>query len=164
MAMQSTHELFIHELQDMYDAEHKISGILNQQIQETQDEEIKNRLATHLQETQKQTKNLEKCFQDLSESPQPSPCFAMDGIKKEHDAFLKENPSPDVLTLFNIGAANKVEFYEIASYEGLIDKSTVMGHNTCTRLLRENLDQEKAMAESLTLFSRTLEKDMAQPM
>ena len=81
-------------------------------------------------------------------------------MKQEHDAFLKEQPAANVLTMFNVGGASKTEHYEIASYRGLIEQATLMGQTQCAQLLRQNLHQEEAMAHKLEGISRQLGQQM----
>ncbi len=161
MPMKSAQELFLHELADMYDAEQRIAQMLPTQAKETDNPEIKKALEVHLDETRQQIKNLEQCFEALGTKAQRSACFAVEGISKEHDAFLKEKPSPELLTMFNLSGTVKTEHYEIASYLGLIDAANFMGQQKCAKLLQQNLDQEEAMAERATLYARELGKQMA---
>jgi ferritin-like metal-binding protein YciE len=154
--MQGVKDLFIHELGDIFDAEQKITQILPVMAQETPDPEIKKTLEQHLVETKQQITNLEECFQILGVKPTRTACFAIDGLKKEHDAFVNEHPSTDVLTMFNLDGAAKTEHYEMASYQGLIERANSMGQKKCAELLHQNLMQEEAMAKRVVLFAREL--------
>jgi ferritin-like metal-binding protein YciE len=81
-------------------------------------------------------------------------------MKKEHDSFLKEDPTAEILTMFDLGGASKTEHYEIASYKGLIEKATLMGQQACVNLLQENLKQEEAMAKKVEQISKQLGQQM----
>jgi ferritin-like metal-binding protein YciE len=162
--MQGVKDLFIHELGDIFDAEQRIVQILPVMAQETPDPEIKKTLEQHLDETKQQINNLEQCFQVLGTKPTRTACFAIEGLKKEHDSFINEHPSSEVLTMFNLDGAAKTEHYEIASYQGLIDRANFMGQKKCAELLHQNLMQEEAMAQRVVLFSRELsQKACANP-
>ncbi len=84
------------------------------------------------------------------------------GLKQEHDTFLKENPSEDILSMFDLGGASKTEYYEMASYKGLIEKATMMGQQQVCQLLQPNLQQEEAMAKKVEQLSRQLGKQLIQ--
>ncbi len=156
MAMHSPKDLFIHELADIFDAEQKLSKILPTLAQQSNHDEVKQAFEQHEQETLLQISNLEQCFHALGVTPETSPCLAVAGMKAEHDSFMKEKPSADVLTMFNLGAGAKSEYYEIASYKGLIDQATLLGQMQCVQLLEQNLKQEEAMAEKVQQLSHKL--------
>ena len=164
MAISSPMQLFVHELSDMYDAEQKISKMLPLMAKECENSQVKSAFEQHEQETLHQIQNLDQCFQALGAKPQKAPCAAIAGLKQEHDSFLKEDPSQEILTMFDLGGACKTEYYEIASYKGLIEKATLMGQQGCVNLLQENLRQEEVMAQRVEQISHQLGKQMAKSM
>src|SRR5436305_1933044 len=165
MAISSPMELFVHELSDIYDAEQKIAKMLPLMAKECENSQVKSAFEQHEQETLHQIQNLDQCFQTLGAKPQKAPCAAIAGLKQEHDSFLKEEaPSQEILTMFDLGGASKTEYYEIASYKGLIEKANQMGQQGCVHLLQENLRQEEAMAKKVEQISRQLSQQMVKSM
>ena len=164
MAMKTPKELFLHELSDLYDAEQKIAKMLPSLAKECEDAQVRNAFEQHEQETLHQIQNLEQCFQALGTKPMNAPCTAIAGMKQEHDSFLKESPSKEVLMMFDLGGASKTEYYEIASYKGLIEKANLMGQKQCVQLLQQNLSQEEAMAKRVALLSKELGQQMIPQM
>lgn len=164
MAMKKPQELFLHELSDMYDAEQRIAKILPEMAKESNNAQVRQALEQHEQETQQQIRNLEQCFQILSSKPEKATCAAVAGMKQEHDSFLKEQPSDEILVMFNLGGAAKTEYYEMASYKGLIEKATLMGEKQVAQLLQQNLQQEEAMAKKVEQTSRQLGQQMIKSM
>jgi ferritin-like metal-binding protein YciE len=160
MTMKSPQELFVHELSDMYDAERRIVKMLPLLANEVDNSQVKTAFEQHEQETQHQIQNLERCFNILGVKPLKASCEAIGGLKEEHDTFLKENPSKDILTMFDLGGASKTEYYEMASYKGLVEKATLMGQQECVRLLQENLQQEERMAQRVEQISHQLGQQM----
>jgi len=154
--MQNSKDLFMHEMSDMYDAEQRIFQMLPLLAQECSNTQVKSALQLHEQETRQHVLNLEQCFQFLDAQPDRSACYVVAGLKQEHDAFLKEKPTGDVLEMFDLGAASKTEAYEIASYKGLIKKAHMMGQTQCVQLLQQNLSQEEAMAQRVENISQQL--------
>ncbi len=162
MSMNTPKELFMHEISDIYDAEQKILKMLPQLAQEAGSPQVRDAFQMHEQETRQQVTNLEQCFQLLGGQPDKTNCYAIAGLKQEHDTFMKENPSANVLTLFDVGAGCKTEHYEIACYQGLIEKASLMGQQKCVQLLQQNLQQEQAMSQRLTAISKQLGQQMMQ--
>jgi ferritin-like metal-binding protein YciE len=56
---------------------------------------------------------------------------------------MREKPTEELLEFFNVGAAQKVERYEITSYESLIDMADKLGLTEAVGLLEENLREEE---------------------
>ncbi len=161
MAMHSPKDLFIHELSSIFDAEQKLSKILTTLAQQSNHDEVKQAFELHEAETLQQISNLEQCFHALGITPETSPSQVVASMKAEHDSFIKEKPSADILTLYNLGAGAKSEHFEIASYKGLIEQATLMGQMQCVQLLEQNLKQEEAMAEKVAQLSHKIGLEMA---
>src|SRR5258708_31046040 len=116
---------------------------------EAQDPDIKKAFEQHLTETKQQINNIEQCFKVFGERPTTFPCFAIDGLKKEHDNFVREQPSAEILSMFDLEAAVKTEHYEIASYQGLIDTAVTLGQQQGPNLSNQTFDQEKFWPEKI---------------
>ncbi len=162
MAIQNVQQLFVHELGDIYDAEQRILQMLPQMANEASDGQVKSAFQYHEQQTRQHVKNLEQCFQILGEQPKRTSCQAIAGLKQEHDSFMKESPSAEMLTMFDLGGAAKTEHYEIASYQGLIEKANLLGKKDCVQLLQQNLSQEEEMAQKINQISKQMGKQVAQ--
>ncbi len=164
MAMQTPQDLFLHDLGDIYDAENRILQILPTLAQESSDPQAQQAYQRHLQETQQQIQNLNQCFQILGVQPMREACYAVQGLKQEHDAFLQVQPTSQIITMFDLGAASKTEYYEIASYAGLIAKAQLMGQQQVAALLQQNLQQEQNMAQTVAQISQRLGQQQAPQM
>lgn len=144
MSMTEPRELFVHELKDVYFAENVLTKALPTMIEEASDPELVKGLKQHLQETRQQVANLEQVFESLGRKAEGERCPGIEGIKAEHDEFMKqESPSPEISDMFLTGAAARTEHYEIAAYTGLIAMARGLGERECADLLDENLRQEK---------------------
>ena len=155
--MQTGHELFIHEMQDMLDAENKLVEALGKQAEESANEQLKRAFEAHQKQTEKQVERLEQAFESMGESVEETECKGIKGLLEEHDHFKEEeDPAPDILDIFNVGAASKVERYEISAYEGLVRMARMMGHTKAERLLNQNLKEEQATLKKMEAFSKKL--------
>ena len=70
----------------------------------------------------------------------------------------KEQPSPEILEMANLGAAAKTEHYEMAMYTALVQMAKDLGETDAAQLLQDNLDQEKEMAVRVETLARELGK------
>jgi len=149
MAMQTIEELFEHELQDIYSAEQSLLEALEQMAQESSDREIKRGFTQHRKETQAQIKRLEKIYRSLGQKPESGSCPGVEGLIKEKKLFMREKPSSELLEFYNIGAAQKVERYEITAYESLVDMAEKLGMSDVVDLLEQNLQEEETALNRL---------------
>jgi ferritin-like metal-binding protein YciE len=136
MSMETPRDLFLHELSDTYSAEQVILEMIPKLVDEAEDRDLQAALKQHEKETRQQIKNLDQAFKLLGEQPEEMTCFGAEGLKKEHDSFVKEKPSAEVMTLFIAGAAGKTEHYEIESYTGLATSFSPirMSPSSCRRI------------------------------
>jgi ferritin-like metal-binding protein YciE len=149
MAVSTIEELFEHELKDMYGGETSLLDALEQMAAESEDREIKKGFQQHRKETQGQLKRIEKIFKILGKKAEAETCAGIEGLIKEKKTFMKERPTEDLLEFYNIGAAQKVERYEITSYENLIDMADKLGLTDAVELLEQNLQEEEATLNKL---------------
>jgi ferritin-like metal-binding protein YciE len=157
--MSDPRELFLHELGDVLYAENVLVKALPKLAEEATDEQLRAGFEAHLEETKQHVKNVEKAFATLGEKPKAEKCPGIDGIKAEHDKFMKdEQPSAQICDMFLTGAGARAEHYEIAAYSGLVTSAEALGETDVAQLLQENLRQEKATLEKLETISQRLAK------
>ena len=149
MAVSTIEELFEHELKDIYGGETSLLNALEQMANESEDREIKKGFQQHRKETQGQLKRIEKIFKILGKKPEAETCAGIEGLIKEKKTFMKERPTEDLLEFYNIGAAQKVERYEITTYENLIDMADKLGLSDAVELLEQNLQEEETTLNKL---------------
>jgi ferritin-like metal-binding protein YciE len=157
--MQTAHELFLHELSDVLDAERKILDALEEQAGESSRPDLQKAFESHRQQTERQIQRLEQAFESLEEEPQDAECKGIEGLIAEHDEFKEEDPSEDLVDIFNAGAACKVEHYEIAAYTALINMAQQMGHTKAVKLLNQNLKEEQQTLKKMEGFIKKLKPE-----
>jgi ferritin-like metal-binding protein YciE len=159
--MTSPKQLFVHELQDVYYAEKTLTNVLPKLAAEASDRELTRAFQSHLKETQKHVANLDKVFRNLGERAQGHPCPGIDGIKEEHDDFMREHQTTQTLSdVFLTGAASRTEHYEIAAYTSLIEQARALGERDSVKLLQANLKQEKDALKKVESISKRILKGM----
>jgi len=155
-------DLFLHELGDIMYVEQKLSTeVLPKLISEVTDDEFRDALEQHLEQTKRHLANVEKVFDELGESPQAEECIGFEGLKSEHDKLLSE-ASPDLVDSIDLGAAARTECYEIAAYEGLRRMAKAMGEDKAVDLLDRNLEEEKDALKMVEKIATRVSKESAQ--
>jgi ferritin-like metal-binding protein YciE len=116
----------------------------------------------HRRETQGQIKRIEKIFKSMGQKPQAVTCAGLEGLIKEKKLFMREKPSEELLEFYNIGAAQKVERYEITAYENLIDMAEKLGMGDAVELLEETLQEEETTLNKLKAIASEFEVEIEE--
>ena len=148
--MKTLSELLVHELKDLYDAEHQLTKALPKMIDATKSSELKTAFKDHLKETQTHIERLELVFEQLGEKPARTTCDGMKGLLKEGEMILEEEMDPVVRDAALIGAAQRVEHYEMAGYGTARTFAMVLGHHDAAHLLQQTLDNEEVTDKKLS--------------
>ena len=105
---------------------------------------------------------LEQIFEQLGEEPEEEECKGLSGLLEELETFTQEqDPSEDILDVVSIGAASKVESYEICAYESLIGLAQDMGHTKAVKLLQQNLKEEEQTLKKMQGLSRKIKPEQS---
>ena len=67
--------LYLHEIKDLYDAEHQITEALPKMAERASDDDLKKAFRNHLQETRGQIERLETVFEKLGQKPERTTSF-----------------------------------------------------------------------------------------
>jgi ferritin-like metal-binding protein YciE len=152
--MKTLKDLFLDELKDMYDAEHRIIKALPKLAKAATCEKLKAAFLSHLEETEGQVTKLEKVFQAFGEKPEAKKCKATVGLLEEGDEIASDNKGEPTINAALISAGQKVEHYEIASYGCLHEWAGLLENRQAASLIKEILDQEKAADKKLMELAR----------
>jgi ferritin-like metal-binding protein YciE len=144
-------QLFVEELQDLYDAEKQLTRALPKVAKAANDEELGEAMREHLDVTKGHVERLEQAFESLDLKAKSKPCAGMKGIVSESSEAIqeKQNDSEGVLDIAITGGARRVEHYEIAGYTAAIDMARELGHEDVAGLLEETLQEEQEADEKL---------------
>jgi ferritin-like metal-binding protein YciE len=133
----------------MYDAEKQLTKALPKMAKAASSEELRAAFESHLEETRGHIDRLEQVFEQLDEPVKGKHCDGIAGIIEEGKSMMEEKLDDTTMDAALIGAGQKAEHYEMASYGTLIAGAQGMGHNEAAMLLQETLDEEKAADEKL---------------
>ncbi len=142
--------LFEDELRDVYDAEKQILKALPKIIKATSNDELREALSSHLEETRGQVERLEQAFESLELKPKGKHCSGMAGILEEGSDLLEEDGDEAVLDAAFIAGCQRVEHYEITAYGTLMAWAKLLGYRDAFNLLKANEQEEKAADAKLS--------------
>ncbi|TWB13886.1 ferritin-like metal-binding protein YciE [Nitrospirillum amazonense] len=153
--IETMNDLFVHQLKDIYYAEKRILKALPDMIEKATNPELKQGFQTHLRETEGQIQRLEQVFRQHGVEPEAVKCPAIDGIIDETDDIAGDVDDKQVLDAALVAAGQAVEHYEISRYGTLVTWAKLLGRDDCAALLYQNLEEEKATDEKLTMLAKS---------
>ena len=153
MAEKTLHDAFIDELRDTYDAEKQLIKALPKLAKAASSAKLRQAFESHLNQTRRQVKRLEKAFASLDERPRGKHCDGMAGIIKEGNSILEEGLDEMALDAALVAAGQRAEHYEMAAYGTLVAWAKVMGHSEAALQLQMNLDEEGAADQKLSVLA-----------
>jgi ferritin-like metal-binding protein YciE len=153
MSVSSLHDLFVHDLEDVYYAENELLDALSKLAEQTDDEEIAQAFRDHREETEGHVDRLDQVFEKLGQEPEREECEGIEGLITEHEEFLEMDSDQDVLDLHNLVAAQKTEHYEIAAYGNLAVIADRLGEDEIGDILHETLEEEEAALDKVATLT-----------
>ena len=148
--MNSIEKLLYEELKDIYDAEKQLTKALPKMVKAAQSEELREALQEHLSVTEEQVTRLESVFDLIGQPAKGKTCEGMKGLIEEGKEAMEEYEDDPLKDVAIIGAAQRVEHYEIAAYGTVRTLAEKIGNREAAELLQQTLDEEKEADERLT--------------
>lgn len=153
--LDSLDDLFVHQLEDLYDAEKRMTRALPEMRDAAGQIKLRDAFSYHLEETQSQIERLEAIFELLGKSPEREACEAMKGLLREGEKVINANGSDTVRDAALIAAAQLVEHYEIAAYGTAHTMALQLGYGEIAEQLEDTLHEEKNIDTKLTQIARS---------
>lgn len=150
MQLKSLKDLLHHELKDLYSAENQLVKALPKMAKAASNDELRAGFEKHLEETKTHVARLEDIGEQLGLSLTGHKCKAMEGLIEEGEELLSEEGEASVLDAGLIGAAQRVEHYEIAGYGTAASIANTLGLDEIAAILNETLNEEKATDQTLS--------------
>ena len=156
MSMDSLRDLYVDELKDLYNAENQLLKALPKMAKKASAPELKRAFTSHLEQTKGHVARLEQIFKGLDEKPTGKTCKAMKGLVEEGKEIIEEDGNESVLDAALIGAAQRVEHYEMAGYGVVRTFATLLGENAAAKTLQKTLDEEHLADKKLTELAEAI--------
>jgi ferritin-like metal-binding protein YciE len=155
MKFNSLHEVLTDYIRDLYNAESQLVKALPKMAKAASAPELRGAFEEHLGQTRRHVERLEQVCVDLGIKPKGKTCHAMKGLIEEGQEVISSTGDPAARDAALIGAAQKVEHYEIAAYGTARTFARVLGELAAADLLQKTLDEEKATDEKLTALAES---------
>lgn len=149
----SLNDLFIEQLEDLYDAEKRLTDALPKMAEAASADELKQAFQDHEAETRQHVQRLEQIFHRLGKSPSRETCEAMKGLIKEGEEMINAKGDDAVRDAALIAAAQRVEHYEMAGYGTLRHFAQRLGLSDVAQTLQQTLDEEGDADKRLTAIA-----------
>ena len=156
MPNQELKKLYIDELKDLYNAENQLVKALPKLARAAASNELRQGFEEHLEQTKSHVQRLERIFETLDENPKGKKCKGMEGLIEEGSEVMEEDYEGNLLDAALIGAAQRVEHYEIAGYGTVCSFAEILGETDHVSLLSETLEEEKETDEKLTELAKQI--------
>jgi ferritin-like metal-binding protein YciE len=150
MSLDSLQSLFLEELRDIYHSEKQLLVALPRMAKAAASPELEDAFTSHLKETKGHVERLERIFTEMGQAARGKRCKGMEGLVEEGKEFMQEEGEAPVIDAALIGAAQRVEHYEIAAYGCLRTYAQLLGHENAAKLLAQTLSEEEAADKKLT--------------
>ncbi|MGA9883741.1 MAG: ferritin-like domain-containing protein [Candidatus Acidiferrales bacterium] len=154
-------ELYVDELRDLYDAEHRLIKALPKMAKAADSEQLRSGFEHHLEQTKGHAERLEQIFESMGEQAKAKKCKGIEGIVSEGSELLDEDFKGAVKDAAIIASAQRVEHYEIAAYGSVRSFAEQLGETKAASLLQQTLNEEKETDAKLTQMSQTINAQAA---
>jgi ferritin-like metal-binding protein YciE len=158
-AINSLRELLIEELRDLHNAENQLVKALPKMAKAASHEELKEGFQEHLEQTREHVDRLDRCFKILGANAKGKTCHAMKGLVEEGSEAIEAKGPDAIRDAQLIGAAQRVEHYEIAAYGTARSFAQTLGETKIADLLQETLDEEGETDKKLTALAETINEE-----
>lgn len=153
MKLESLDQLLEEELKDLYSAEAQLVKALPKMAKAASNAMLRDGFLAHLEETKGQVERLNTIGNKLGLKLTGKKCKAMAGLLEEGKEILEMDGSGALIDAALIGAAQRVEHYEISGYGTARTFAEYLGHAEVAKLLEQTLQEESATDEKLTKIS-----------
>lgn len=143
MATKTMNDMLLTCMQDVYYAERQILKALPKLAKASQNEEPKNALMHHREETQGQVERLQKAFEAMGKRARGQTCEAVNGLIEEGEEIIEEYEQGPVRDAGIVACAQAVEHYEMARYGTMVAWAKAVGAEDVAQLMHETLEEEK---------------------
>ena len=162
MKVESLRDLYVEQLNDLYNAEQQLIKAIPKMAKAASSEELKAAFEDHLGKTRQHAQRIETIFEQMGEKVGGKKCKAMEGLVEEGGEVIKEDMEDGIKDAALIAAAQRVEHYEIAGYGCVRAYATKLGDEDAATLLSQTLDEEKEADETLNDIAEELNLEVPQ--
>jgi len=157
--LKNLQELLVDELRDLYSAETQLTKALPKMAKAANNPELKAGFEEHLEQTRGHLERLDQVFEILDEKAKGKTCHAMEGLVKEGSEAIDLDAPEPVQDAALIGAAQRVEHYEVAAYGTARAFATALGMKDVADLLLQTEREESETDKKLSALAKKVNQD-----
>ena len=150
MKIETLDDLLYKELQELYDEEERLTQALPKMARNTGSARLREAFQQHLAQTLEHVSRLEECFRHLGKKRGRETAIGMKGLIQEGEHAIGHIQMSPLRDAALIGAAKRVEHYEMGAYTGTISFARALGHENIATLLEKTLEEERETDAKLT--------------
>ena len=148
-------ELFVAQLQDLYDAEQRQIKAYDHLSDAANDGTLKSAFSDAQTESERQKARLESVFEAVGEKVKAKTCDAMKGIVSEAEAMVGATGDSDVKDAALIAAGQRIAHYDIVGYGCLRNFARQLGHDKVAEMLDQSCDESGSLDQRLTQMAES---------
>jgi Mn-containing catalase len=138
-------QLLVDQLRDILHAEKQLVKALPKMTKSARSSQLQRLFQIHLEETEGQVERLNESLRLLGAAARAKPCKGMAGLVEEGEEVMDEGKKKDdaPADLALIGAAQRVEHYEIAAYTAVRNLAMQLHQPMIVQLMTMSLGEEQ---------------------
>lgn len=149
MFMKTLENLLLDQLAEMYDAEQEMARALSRMARLASNATLREALDAHSYETLGHISMVARIFACFGEHSSGAKSRSIGQLLAEGNELVVQQEESSARDAAIIGMVQKLEHYEIATYECLRDWATVLNNHEAVFRLEEILDEEKSADHKL---------------
>lgn len=150
MGFHSLKDVLQEQLEDLHSAETQLIAALPKMAQAAHHDQLREAFQTHLEETEGHLKRVREALSEIGVGTPTEVCKGMKGLIAEGEELMQREGDPNAKDAALIGAAQRVEHYEIAAYGTARQLADDCGFNAIKDLMDQTLDEESHADKLLT--------------
>jgi ferritin-like metal-binding protein YciE len=162
MKTKTLQDVFVDEIKDLYSAENQLVHALPKMAKAANSPDLRQAFESHLEETRNHVQRIEQIVSELNISAKGKKCKGMEGLIEEGQEVMQEDFEESAKDAALIGAAQRVEHYEMAGYGSARTHAETLGYSNAANLLQQTLDEEKEADQKLTKIAETQVNEYAK--
>src|SRR5215469_15010808 len=150
MGFHSLKDVLQEQLEDMYSVETQLITALPTMAHSAHHEELRHAFEHHYEETREHLKRIHEALSEIGVSTPAEVCKGMQGLIAEAEEMMSRAGDPMAKDAALIGAAQRIEHYEIATYGTARQLADDCGFDGICDLMDQTLDEESHADKALT--------------
>lgn len=162
MRIESLRDLYVEQLEGLYDVEHQLIKALPKMAEAAAAKELRTAFENHLATTREHARRIEIIFRHMGLKTQARRCEAIEGMLREGSQAIEGNIKEALRDIALIATAMRVEHYEIAGYGCVRTHATILKDDVAADLLAQTLAEEEDADKTLNAIAKRLNLEVAR--